>query len=269
MSKDMQTGSMDDDLRNSLWNEIYLCYFKHNLHSENTRNLFEKICMDFLKKVINEYSAGLRCTPYSQNHDFHVIRKLFSEFRWYNAYNFIEFLIKCKMGNTSTFKKRCNMVLEREFAGYKIINNIITPITNKNEMEEVSKSLNTPFREINTHFEHALSCLSAKPKSDPRNSIKESISAVEAICKKISNNENDTLGAALTKIESKLSLHSDMIEAFRKLYGYTNDASGIRHSLMNGKNSADFDDAKFMLVSCSAFVNYIIVKSHNAGIRLK
>ena len=39
---------------------------------------------------------------------------------------------------------------------------------------------------------------------------------------------------------------------------YTNDSNtGIRHALMDGKELPGFEEAKYMLVSCSAFVNYI------------
>ena len=59
-----------------------------------------------------------------------------------------------------------------------------------------------------------------------------------------------------------------MNEAFQKMYGYTNDAGGIRHSLMDGKLVPDFNDAKYMLVLCSAFINYLTSKSAKAGINL-
>ena len=49
-----------------------------------------------------------------------------------------------------------------------------------------------------------------------------------------------------------------MKEAFGKLYGYTSDANGIRHAGDIGGPSSTFEEAKFMLVSCSAFINYLI-----------
>ena len=54
-------------------------------------------------------------------------------------------------------------------------------------------------------------------------------------------------------------MHPALKLAFKKLYGYTNDKDGIRHSLMD-KDTIDFEDAKYMIVSCSAFVNYVIAK---------
>ena len=45
--------------------------------------------------------------------------------------------------------------------------------------------------------------------------------------------------------------------AFDKLYGYTSDADGIRHALLE-EDKVTFEQAKFMLVVCSAFTNYVI-----------
>ncbi len=46
-------------------------------------------------------------------------------------------------------------------------------------------------------------------------------------------------------------------EAFNKLYGYTSDKSGIRHNGGVDENTT-FEEAQYMLVSCSAFLNYLI-----------
>ena len=52
-----------------------------------------------------------------------------------------------------------------------------------------------------------------------------------------------------------------MARAFSQLYGYTNDASGIRHSLTD-EATISYADAKFMLVTCSAFVSYLKVAAN-------
>ena len=64
-------------------------------------------------------------------------------------------------------------------------------------------------------------------------------------------------------------MHKSLIEGFKKIYGYTSDEGGLRHAITQDSKEIDFDDAKFMLVSCSAFINYIIAKCEKAGIELK
>jgi len=46
----------------------------------------------------------------------------------------------------------------------------------------------------------------------------------------------------------------------------TSDADGIRHALLD-ESKLGYDEAKFMLVSCSAFVNYLLSKTSEAGIQ--
>ena len=113
----------------------------------------------------------------------------------------------------------------------------------------------------------ALELLANRKSPDYRNSIKESISAVEAVCRLITIDQNATLGQAIGKVKKKVQLHPALERAFDKLYGYTSSADGIRHALLE-ETDLDFEDAKFMLVSCSAFVNYLVSKSSKAGTRL-
>ena len=51
------------------------------------------------------------------------------------------------------------------------------------------------------------------------------------------------------------------------MYGYSCDAEGISHALMDEPNLA-FEDAKFMLVACAAFVNYLKAKAAKAGTKI-
>ena len=68
-----------------------------------------------------------------------------------------------------------------------------------------------------------------------------------------------TLGNMLKKLENKgIEIHGALKSAFEKLYGYTSDANGIRHAGDLGGASSTFEEAKFMLVSCCAFINYLI-----------
>ncbi|HHW57999.1 MAG TPA: hypothetical protein GXX15_10125 [Clostridia bacterium] len=94
--------------------------------------------------------------------------------------------------------------------------------------------------------------LTDRKKPDYRNSIKESISAVESLVKLISSDKKGDLNRAIRKLEEKIYIHPALKEAFIKLYGYTSDEGGIRHAMLES-NNISFEDAKYMLVSCSAF----------------
>ena len=99
-------------------------------------------------------------------------------------------------------------------------------------------------------------------KPDYENSIKESISAVESICCIITeqSGKTATLGKTIKQLKDKgVHIHQSLESAFSSMYGYTSDENGIRHGSIDFQE-AHAEDAKYMLVSCSAFVNYLIEK---------
>ena len=60
--------------------------------------------------------------------------------------------------------------------------------------------------------------------------------------------------------DKALKILSVLRKALENLYGYTNDeTTGIRHSLMD--ESAQYvpgaEEALYMLITCSAFINYL------------
>ncbi len=150
-----------------------------------------------------------------------------------------------------------NRIFEEEYMGYRFVNKLITPITDENEIEAINEATNIEYISVRNHIDKALHYLSDRDKPDYENSIKESISAVEAMCVTILG-EKATLGAALKQLEKKgLILHHGLKSAFEKLYGYTSDAAGIRHAGDIGGKDSTFDEAKFMMISCCAFINYL------------
>ena len=82
----------------------------------------------------------------------------------------------------------------------------------------------------------------------------------------IVGDEKATLGDALKKLEDNgVQIHGALKEGFKKLYGYTSDQGGIRHAEGMFESNVTFEEAKFMLVSCSAFINYLIAEYSKRG----
>lgn len=203
------------------------------------------------------------------------IRDSFYNVHWYESYDLIEFLANMESDEfvieSDKFKVFCNAILKREFSAYRFIDDKIAPITKAQEIDNIEDAIKqseyyTALKGANIHLKSALDKLSDRNNPDYRNSIKESISAIESVAKVISGNEKDTLGGALDKIKGKIKIHASLERGFKQLYGYTSDSDGIRHALMDNHN-CDFEDAKYMLVSSSAFINYLIVKSNKVGIK--
>ena len=157
-------------------------------------------------------------------------------------------------------RKDMNRIFEKEYVGYRFIGDKIVAITDKEEVKEIEETLFSKFDGCKAHINKAIGFLSDREKPDYKNSIKESISAVESICKIIVGKGNATLGDALKILESKNGLKGQLKSGFEKLYNYTNDKGGIRHAEGLFESNVSFEEAKFMLVSCCAFVNYLIAE---------
>lgn len=184
--------------------------------------------------------------------------------KWYNKLNLLEFTVGqisrlFTEGTCSLFVQNINSNFERLNYGYRIINNLVTPITSKEEVNSIEEAIGSAKDNIKEHLNSALIHLSDKEKPDYRNSIKESISAVGVLCREMTG-END-LGKALFVLEKKQGkLHPQLKAAFDFLYRYVNEKqSGIRHELMDesGTYVPTYHEAKFMIVACSAFINYL------------
>lgn len=262
----MQKENMDEALRNSLWNALKICYWDNvddRYQSYNIRELVKLIWIDYFKRPLDSL----------KNHwpsDYDNLRKYFYDCQWNEVYDFIEFVANNYESSqvNAYFIRFCNRFLEREMSAYRFVNGLITEITSEEEISAIEQAqLNTSSMEsVNSHLKRALELLSDRKEPDYRNSMKESISAVESICCLVTG-EKAPLGQALKVLGGKITLHGALKKAFSNLYGYSSDESGIRHSLFQESNLG-FDEAKFMLVSCSAFVNYLISKSEKAGIKL-
>lgn len=113
----------------------------------------------------------------------------------------------------------CNKYLERENSAYRFLNGMIAEITSESEILEVEDAIlkSTPYAGVKIHLETALSLLSSRTNPDYRNSIKESISAVESLAKQISGDPSGTLGAVLKALEKSHSLHPALKNAFLSL----------------------------------------------------
>ncbi|MBQ2987426.1 MAG: hypothetical protein IJE23_08095 [Tyzzerella sp.] len=156
---------------------------------------------------------------------------------------------------------RFNHIFKKEYVGYRLINGKISPISDEMEVTSIKNALCSKYESVREHIAKANTLLADRDNPDYENSIKESISAVEAICEIFTElkGKEATLGNMLKKLENKgVVIHGGLKTAFNVLYGYTSDANGIRHAGDIGGPASTFEEAKFMLVSCSAFVNYLI-----------
>jgi hypothetical protein len=260
----IQKESMDQDLRNSLWSALKIHYwdtFRAQVSYEDTigkyfnqelRNLSERLWLDFFKLPLDNLSPDWEVT-------YARLRDLFFKWSWDEVYDFIEFVAQNYPvePENKEFMAYCNNILEREMSAYRFVGGAIAPITSEEEISAINDAMTVKISPVRAHLNSALEKLTDRKNPDYRNAIKESISAVEALVQKTTQSDKGTLGQLLKIMETKTGLHPSLKGAFDKLYGYTSDADGIRHALLD-EDKVTFDQAKFMLVVCSAFTNYVI-----------
>ena len=243
----IQIDSMNSELRNSLWNTLYV--FVWSKKSATDREFFSKeLWFDFFKKPIDsrpEYSRLILAE----------IREYFFACEWFEVYDFLEFVVGTLP--RSKIVKVLNFILERELSGYRFVSGHLTDITNTQELEMLETALSdSQFAGVDAHLQQALDLYAKRMNPDYRNSIKESISAVESMARIVSENPRAMLGDALKAIEKKGLLHKALKDGFIKLYGYTSDSDGIRHAMM-AEPKLTAADARYFLLSCTSFVNYL------------
>ena len=262
IKQELQYEIIDIELKNSLWT-IFLGIFINNLEQLNYHNERElytytySLWRDFYKLPIDTAPIYNDKSVNRELLTKHIRNFFYSEeTEWYEIYDLIEFSGKF---SKTEYSDSINKILEREKAGYRFLKSQIVPISSKEEIQEIEEAINESdsFKSVKIHLETSLHLLSNKQNPDYRNSIKESISAIESMCKIFTNDNKSTLGQTLKKLEEVGHLHPALKKAFSSLYGYTSDNGGIRHSLIETDRKIDFYEAKFMLVTCSAFINFL------------
>lgn len=256
----MQITTLDERTRVKLCNFIdyvfngYIAHFEADQEQILLKNILQNV-------YVQEITFDCFCNP---KEVLETVKETIRHDEYDDVLTIVEFIVKeakniIKENMCEDDLHIClNNILEREYVGYRYINDKITPITNDIEIKEIEQASNSEFAKVNEFINKATELLSDRTHPDHKNSIKESISAVEELCNIILG-KSGTLGDSLKAFENTgFSIHPALKSAFKNLYGYTSDETGIRHAgRIDGKN-ATFAEAKFMLVSCSAFVNYLI-----------
>lgn len=267
----IQTDSISRDLRIALWNAAYTHIWKRYVpayrlsnatRGSNMEDFAEAIFGGFMKSPLDELPDRFQSLV-------DILNSLFKSGQWHVIYSFVEFAIAHVPNfndiytdittSKEDYTKACNVALLTENSAYRIVSGLVTRITDPEEIAEIDQALTTSgqYVGVKTHLETALTLLTDRGNPDYRNSIKESISAVESLAKQITGNPHATLGGALSELEKHHKLHPALKSAFSSLYGWTSNGDGIRHALME-VSDLTHEDARWMLISCSAFINFAI-----------
>lgn len=206
LERAFQHESVDETLRTKLWNILKLTIWDNYNHDDySLRETSQKIDRLLMRLWFHFFNKDLDSLPeyrseYGNKGAYEQLKKHFFGCEWFAVYDFIE-EISLDPSNLIDDKTRewINQVLEEQNAAYRFVGKEIVEITDKQEIAAIEDGLEHPEKPVRIHLEAALRMLSDKQAPDYRNSVKESISAVEAACRLVSGNESATLSDALKK----------------------------------------------------------------------
>ena len=262
----IQTDDLDQPTRNALWNIVGPFFRKY----ANECSIYKDIWTELYHNTSDTRPIAARKYDPEEQHYYEFYRKVITENPWNECMDLIEFIIQTANRKKWDFQiyphtfdhvvplpDEYNSVFAKYMVGYRIVESQILPITNEEEKSAVETAVRKSPDAVAEQISKAIRFLGDRQHPDYAKSVDCSISAVESQCRILLNDPNPTLGKALKMLEDKgIPLHGSLKAGFDKLYGFTSDANGIRHAGI-APSDVDADLAKFMLVACSAFVNYL------------
>jgi hypothetical protein len=282
----IQVNDMDTALRNALWNVVQPTFLS------GAASVAGDAIMPYRKLWDEFFHSPVDTLPLMADAARAQVRAwYFDTAQWWQVYDLLQFAADYysdekpsqavsqlarglripgeRKSPRELFTAKCNAVLEREMAGYRFVGGTLVPLSDDAQAAAISAAMNATshdsFAPARNHIVVALRLLGDRQNPSYRNVIREAVSAVEAVAKVLAGRPNATLGDALKRIDGAVGVHAALNQGFQKIYGYTSDADGIRHALSE-EEQLQQEDALFMLVSCSAFISYLVAKAIRAGI---
>ena len=284
----MQTNEFDDRTRTLIGNHLYdvlsvvfsyastigISRYLNPSRQSPLQAMSSDFCKDVLSEVLN-VSVHLPSNKfYNWEADYDRFAEIISSAPYNEVLDFLWYVCHWIATHTTSTSfvheiyNGFNQLFEKEYVGYRFVAGEITPITNSLEIQEIEQACQIPFEGAHVQLQKALGFLSDREHPDYKNSIKESISAVESVCKVIANKPKAELGDALKALIAEgYPIQGALKTGILALYGYTCEAGGIRHAERETESTVTFEEAKFMMVTCSAIVNYLVAEygKHGAG----
>lgn len=260
--REIQKETVDDSLFNRLWNVIYkreypvYPIYDIDLFS-NVEQLLDKLGQRY------KYQEEVQDVIHNLSRLYKYLYE--NKDKWYLIYDLLEYYVYIhdKENEKEWLQKNINQILVEEKSAYRMTGYMFTPIIDACEFDALERGMKCKYDAPRQHITKAVMLYSDRKSPDYANAVKEAISAVESVCRIIVGDTGKaaTLGQTIKKLNDKgLDIPPALEQAYSKLYGYTCDAGGIRHGSITMTNVGE-EDARYMVVSCSAFVNYLIEKN--------
>lgn len=186
LKKAIQFEALDEVIRAKLWSVISAMtleqYVEQGIYRRSVPTT-NQIIEDLFKLIwLHSFSQPVDETPDFRS-AYEIVKTYFFKTSWNEVLDLLELISKNIPEDWQDgFRDSINYFLESESCAYRFVGLEIRELTDETELSEVAHAFEAN-KNVAEHLKKALDFLSTRGKPDYRNSIKESISAVEAICR--------------------------------------------------------------------------------------
>ena len=257
----IQIDGMDLRLRVAIFNYVYELFVAlwdcENEYGDRVgigELLARKVWCKLYSNPIDEF-------PYYSSEFLSFLKREILGGSWASVYDLMECIVQEDIDALSRAANDFNDILEDELSGFRFAGGVLVQISGEEELLSLSELLKVDdkYSGARKHIQAAVELFSDRDNPDYRNVVKEAISAVEsAVLALVPNSGKARFGELINRLERQGRVHPALAKAWKEMYGFTSDEDGIRHALSSESSTVDFKMAKYMLVTCSAFVNYLV-----------
>lgn len=254
------------EARTRLWNNLYEAVeHSSTVSSYGYKHIDSSPWFNILRDL-HVYFLNLGLDNFNDSHENFIkkYKNLIYKFEFNKVFDLLQYIMRhpeCPssfVNNVAETFKQCRLayIVRKE--------SLVTifPAITKTEGETILGALKqlheNEFYGAETHLQNASDSIN---QGNHANSIRESIHAVESVARKLDPKASNSLDKALKALEDGNPIHPALKEALIKLYGYTSNEEGIRHSLIDeSQANVGMDEAIFMLGACASFSSYLLRK---------
>ncbi len=264
----MKLEYLSNELRRELCNAVHqyieaylLAKLWHREFSSTGKKLIRRALGKFLKKP--DYCVNTEVTDVNQ-----TFMDIITGEPFHRVLTFLEILLEAETSRAYDLPTEIQALFRKHNAAYQLVTSgdgpsWFHPCDSEEQAKAVTEAIETlhqgGFRGSTQHLQKAAEHINGGRYGD---AIVDSIHAVESVARKIDPKASTTLGHALKSLERRgMEIHPALSAAFQKLYGYTNDAQGLRHAWIDRDDpSVGFDLSLFMFGACAPFAAYLARK---------
>lgn len=232
------------------------------------KGLYEEFCVLIRQETEDNYWDSWVCWDF--------LSDLVKSCEWYEFYDIVEYVgrkLKEEEDNYvfevdwgrrfgfETYRRRVNELFAEDRIGWRLDENSELrreiPAVLSRKMEAAEKSLEDEFEPARENFKKAQRYIYEYP-SDPENSIKEIVSAVESVGKTLYTNTS-TLGDVVKVIRKSDDIPTLLVSMIEKFYAFASSEPAVRHG-SSKPSKILIEDAEFCLLVGVALIRYLIAK---------